>query len=124
MQYNDETTGWVLDFYRDVDAMDRGRIGPWLSAAYEARYGNSPPIRGREEALDGSERFWATIRSMRHDIREVVAGGDRAVILADVTYTRLDGSEVCVPVASFVRRSGEREVDRLQVYADLSPLNG
>jgi len=122
MQENDRAAGWVLDLYEDVDAMDRERIGRWLSATYEVRYGNNPPIRGREDALDSSERFWATIRSMRHDIREVVIDGNRAVVLADVTYVRLDGNSITMPVATYVRRSGEREIDRLQVYADLSPL--
>lgn len=117
-----EENAWVFDFFRDVDAMDRDRIGPWLSPNYETQLGNRPVVRGKEAALDNSARFWATLRSMRHQIEEIVIDGDRAVSLATVTYTRVDGSAVSMPVATYLRRSGEREVDRVQVYIDLAPL--
>jgi hypothetical protein len=122
MQQIDEKAAWVYALYADVDAMDRDRIGPWLSPDYQTQFGNNPPVVGKAAALANSERFWRTIRSMRHAIEDVVVDGDRAVLIATVTYTRLDGLEISLPVATFLRRSGEREIDRLQVYADLAPL--
>lgn len=124
MPYIDEAAAWVIELFQDVDAMDRDRIGPWLSADYEARFGNNPPSVGKEAALNNSARFWQTIRAMRHEVEDVLIDGNRAVSLAIVTYTRLDGSEVSMPVATAVRRSGEREIDRLWIYTDLAPLFG
>jgi len=122
MQQNDEAAAWVFELYADVDAMHRDRIGPWLAPDYETRLGNNPVVRGKAAALANSERFWKTIRGMRHTIEDVVVDGDRAVSLAKVTYTRLDGSEVTMPVATYLRRSGPRQIDQLWIYGDLSPL--
>jgi hypothetical protein len=122
MQQIEDNAAWVYELYTDVDAMRRDRIGPWLAPNYETRMGNNPPVLGKAAALANSERFWKTIRSMRHTIEDVVVDGDRAVSLAIVTYTRLDGSEVSLPVATYLRRSGPREIDQLWVHGDLAPL--
>jgi hypothetical protein len=123
MSTTDDKRGWVIDLYRDVDAMDRNRIGRWLSADdYETRFGNRPPVIGKENALASSARFWTTISAMRHEIHEILVDGNRAVSIATVTYTRLDGSEVSMPVSTFIRWSGERKIDRLWIYADITPL--
>jgi hypothetical protein len=60
---------------------------------------------------------------MSHSFVKVVEQGDSAYLEAVVTYTRLNGSTVQIPVSTAIdRRDGLIAAQR--VYIDLAPLFG
>lgn len=118
------TTDWAADFFRDADSFELPRLVSWFSDDVEVRFGNAPAIQGREAAAEAFRSFWSSIAGMRH-IREVcLIDGDLAGQFSQVTYTRHDGSEATMPVASHLRRVGEGKIDRLWIVIDMAPLFG
>ena len=56
--------------------------------------------------------------SLLHAIERI---GPATIVEADVTYTRLDGSTVTVPVVTIYRSRGGR-IDDYRVFIDLAPV--
>lgn len=113
---------WTAEFFRDADTLDMDQLAPWFADDVQVRFGNAPPANGKAEAVAGLQRFWTMITKMRHIPALLLGDDDNVVQLATVTYTDLGGREVSLPVASHLRRSGDRRIDRLWVYIDLAPL--
>jgi hypothetical protein len=88
------------------------------------RFGNAPAILGRAAAEQAFRQFYSSLSGMRHRREALVSSGDLAAQMAVVTYTRRDGSEVSMPVASHLRRVGGQKIDRLWIFIDLAPLFG
>jgi ketosteroid isomerase-like protein len=117
-----KTDDWAADFFRDADTLDLKTLATWFSDDVEVRFGNGPPITGQINAQEAFGNFWATITGMRHRREALLADGDMAMQFSQVTYTRHDGSDVTMPVASHLRRVGANRIDRLWIVIDLAPL--
>jgi len=113
---------WVEDFYREVDKLDMACLSAAISDDIDVRFGNNPTINGKAAAIESFKAFWTAIAGMAHRRVELVAQGDMAVFMANVTYTRHDGSTVTVPVSSHIRKDNNGKINRLWVYIDLAPL--
>ena len=96
----------------------------WFADTIEVRFGNAPPIHGRTAAEQAFREFFSSLSGMRHRREVLVSSADLAAQMAVVTYTRRDGSEVSMPVASHLRRVGGQKIDRLWIFIDLAPLFG
>ena len=88
----------------------------------DLRLGNMPPIIGRQGAEEAFRQFWSTLTGMSHERQQLVLEGNCAFQGSIVTYTRLDGKKVSMPVASHLRLTPEGRSDRLWIYIDLAPL--
>lgn len=88
------------------------------------------PVRGREslkEAIKGSLAMWAEVRV---EIGELVAEGDQAVALVTINGTMqgefmgqsVDGKQLTMQVAHFLRFSGGRIVEDRQITDGLVVL--
>ena len=115
---------WTSAFFRDVDTLVVEKLIAWFAETIEVRFGNAPPIHGTTVAEQAFRQFYGSISGMRHRQEVLVSSGDLAVQLAVVTYTRQDGSEVSMPVASHLRRVGSQTIDRLWIFIDMAPLFG
>lgn len=116
------TANWVENFYREVDKLDIECLSECIAEDIEVHFGNNPPIHGKAAALETFRHFWGTIAGMSHKREELILVGNLGVLMATVTYTRLDNSTVPLPVASYVRKNAQGKIDRLWVYLDLAPL--
>ena len=87
-----------------IDSLDPRALVGFVAEDATMRFGNAEPLVGPEAIVAASEAFLATVRGVRHHIREVwtVDATTIATTIADteVTYTRLDGKVVTVPVVS------------------------
>lgn len=113
---------WPAEFFRDADRLELPGLVAWFSDDIEVRFGNAPAIRGKAAAEEAFRSFWSSIAGMRHLRECLVVEGDVAAQFAQVTYVRHDGSEATMPVASHLHRSGERQIDRLWIVIDMTPL--
>ena len=113
---------WYEEFYAGLDRLDGSMFDRHCTPDTVVRMANHPPAEGRDAARAAIEHFWATIGGMKHTLVNVVESGDTAVLEAFVDYTRLDGSEVRIPVATSIdRRDGLIAAQR--IYIDLAPLH-
>lgn len=113
---------WAGAFLRDADQLDLPLLMRWFGPDIDLRLANVPPIAGRAAVEATFADFWSGIKGMRHRREQLVTDGDTAFQGSQVTYTRLDGREVTMPVASHLRRDAAGLLDRLWIYIDLGPL--
>ena len=115
---------WTAAFFRDADTLVVETLISWFAETVEVRFGNGDPIHGMAAAEQAFRQFYSSLSGMRHRREALVSSGDLAAQMAVVTYIRKDGSEVSMPVASHLRRVGDRKIDRLWIFIDLAPLFG
>jgi hypothetical protein len=105
-----------------VDAQDIVGNARYMDPAVRFRFGNGPVLVGHEALADGQRQLYGAVRGLRHRLLGVWRDGDVVTAEADVTYTRLDGAEVTVPVVSLLRLSGPELVGDYRVVSDLTPV--
>jgi hypothetical protein len=113
---------WAGAFFRSADTFDIEQLTAWFADDVEVRFGNQPAIVGKSGAREAFAGFWSNIAGMRHAREALVSLGNMAAQMSIVTYTRHDGSEVSMPVASHLRRTGPAQIDRLWIFIDMAPL--
>ena len=116
------SSDWVAAFFADADKKDIAALSAWFAPNIELRFANNPPLHGKEAAAEAMGGFYSTISAMRHKRENVIIDGNVAAQQAVVTYTDLNGREVPLPVASYLRRSAPDVLDRLWIYIDIAPL--
>lgn len=113
---------WPAAFFTDADKLHLPTLMNWFGEEIDLRLANTPPIIGRPAVEATFKQFWSTISGMKHVREQLVCDGDSAFQGSIVTYTRLDGKKVSMPVSSHLRRDGNGRLNRLWIYIDLAPL--
>jgi ketosteroid isomerase-like protein len=109
------------DLFADIDSMQPDRFAQHLSPDATMRFGNAPPVRGRNAIRDAWASFCETLDGVQHDVVEQWEAGDATIVEASVTYTRKDQSVVTVPVVTIYRADDEL-IDDYRIFIDLAPL--
>jgi ketosteroid isomerase-like protein len=117
-----DANDWPARFFTEVDTFSVDRLLDCFADDVEVRFGNQDAIHGKEAARAAFTGFYSTIAGMRHEADTVVISGDLATQQATVIYTRQDGRDVRLPVASHLRRTPQGLINRLWIYIDLAPL--
>ena len=117
----DECTEWVEKMYELLDARDVEGFVTHFTPGGTLRVANGEPVAGRVAIRDAVEEFLAAVGDVSHAFRSQVCADDWVFVEAEATYTRRDGASVVVPVAAAIELS-EGLAERMQVYADLSPV--
>jgi hypothetical protein len=113
---------WVSAFFQTADQCNADLTAEWFAENIDMRFANHPPVSSKAEAREGLRQFMSNIAGMVHERESRVMEGDAAVQMATVRYTLPDGREVPLPVASHLRRNGDKLLDRLWIYIDVAPL--
>lgn len=113
---------WVAGFFHAADRKEIDALAEWFADDIELRFANNAPIHGKIAAREAMGGFYDTITGMRHAREHIIMDGNNAAQQAVVTYTRHDGREVSLPVASYLRRTEAGPLDRLWIYIDIAPL--
>jgi SnoaL-like domain len=109
------------DLFADIDSMQPDRFAQHLSAHATMRFGNAPPVHGRDAIRDAWASFCETVDGVQHDVVEQWEAADATIVEANVTYTRKDQSVVTVPVVT-IYRAGDELIDDYRIFIDLAPL--
>jgi ketosteroid isomerase-like protein len=109
------------ELFADIDSMQPDRFARHLSPEATMRFGNAPPVRGRDAIRDAWASFCETLDGVHHEVVEQWESGDATIVEASVTYTRKDQGVVTVPVAT-IYRAGDELIDDYRIFIDLAPL--
>ena len=111
----------IDELFRAIDSMDVNKFVTFLTEDAQFKFGNNPPVVGKEAIKKTVEEFFSSINSSSHKIINTWTHTDTVVCQGEVTYTRKDNSKVTIP---FVNIFGLKEnlVKDYQIYIDISPL--
>ena len=121
-QHQGERT-WYEEFYAGLDSKDLSVVDRLCTPDTTFRMANHDIDEGIDAVRANTAHFFTMIGGMSHSFVKVTEQGDSAYLEAVVTYTRLNGSTLSVPVCTAIdRRDGLIAAQR--VYVDLAPLFG
>ena len=106
------------------DAVDNLRLDEFMDRHTDdasVRFGNNPPVQGKEAIRESISGFWSMLNGMTHTVKNRWDDGDTTVLEANVAYDCKDGRIVEVPCVSILERKGE-QISDLRVLIDLTPL--
>jgi ketosteroid isomerase-like protein len=104
-----------------IDGRDASAFAAFLAPDGEFRFGNAPPVVGRDAVRDAVAGFFAAIGGCSHRLLRTWQSEGAVACEGEVTYTRRDGSAVTLPFANvFVLRG--REIASYRIYIDNAPL--
>lgn len=115
------TAEWVWDYFRDVDTFDPEQVVKHYAEDGSFRFGNQPPVQGKDAIREMLRQFYGSIRDMKHRNTGLWLGDNSAVFEAEVTFTRNDGSSVTIPASSIIRREGDLVTD-FRMIMDATPV--
>jgi len=85
-------------------------------------FGNGEPMIGPAAVEAGVTGFFTTIKALRHRIVNEWHGESGSVAELEVTYDRLDGKQVAIPVTTILHRRNDGLIDDYRVMFDLAPV--
>jgi ketosteroid isomerase-like protein len=104
-----------------IDGRDARAFAGFLAADGEFRFGNAPPVVGRDAVREAVAGFFGAIGGCRHRLLRAWQAEGSVACEGEVTYTRHDGSQVTLPFANvFVLRGAE--IASYRIYIDNAPL--
>jgi ketosteroid isomerase-like protein len=112
---------WYEKFYAALDGKDISVLDRLCTPDTRVQFANHEPCEGRMAVREVMLHFWSTIERMEHRFTNVFEVDDQALLEADVTYTRLDGSSVVIKAGTVIRRRDGLVADQ-RIYVDLTPL--
>lgn len=112
---------WLNDLFTVIDFKDAKDLGQFLSEDVKFCFANQAPVIGRDAVVASIDAFFQSIKSLSHSIEDVVDDDNRLICRGQVTYTRLDDSELTVPFSNWFYQRDELITDYL-VFADNSAL--
>jgi ketosteroid isomerase-like protein len=116
-----QTGDWWNGLFESIDSKETPRFLEFLTADAEFRFGSAPGVHGHEAIGAAVNAFFGVIAASRHRMIRRWEDTDSAVCEGEVTYTRLDGSQVTLPFTNvFYLRDGK--IARYLIYIDQSPL--
>jgi ketosteroid isomerase-like protein len=113
----------VTQILKTVDSKDAQAFSSHLTDDAVFRYGAQEPVKGREAVRDYVAGFFGTVRTLEHQVIDTWQGEGSFVCRGDVTYTKLDGTQVSVPFTNVYKLEGNLVREYL-VYIDPTPLMG
>lgn len=112
---------WLADLFRAIDAKDAARFASFVAEDGTFLFANAPAVVGRAAICEAVTGFFASIRSLAHEVSSVAQQGTQLWCRGTVTYVRLDGSTLNVPFSNYFEMRGGK-VGHYQIYVDASKL--
>jgi ketosteroid isomerase-like protein len=104
-----------------IDTKDIETFLSFLTDDATFRFGSAPAVSGKAVIRDAVDGFFSSIASSRHSIANVLRDGAMQVCEGEVTYRRMDGSEVSLPFANVFELAGPL-IRHYRIYIDIGPL--
>jgi limonene-1,2-epoxide hydrolase len=104
-----------------IDRQDTAAFVGFLSDDAVFRFGSAPPVQGRDAVAAAVDGFFGTIAGLSHIVNKTLMRGSTQVCEGEVTYTRLDGTEITLPFTDIFEYEGEL-ITHYKIYMDISPL--
>ncbi|MBH8563059.1 nuclear transport factor 2 family protein [Nostoc sp. CENA67] len=111
----------VLESGPNTPIQSSERYVTFLTESAQFRFGNFDTLVGHNAIKDSLVNFCQQVKSIYHDIKREWEFGDVVFLDMEVTYYRLDGTAVTLPVMDFFQFKGNL-IQELGIYMDISPL--
>jgi ketosteroid isomerase-like protein len=108
--------------FREVDARDPAAFSELFAHDGRLVFANGEPLIGRETIRVGVAGFYATVKGLHHQILNEWNVEHDTVVEALVTYDRLGGDSVTIPVVSIWHARDDGLIDDYRVYFDVAPV--
>lgn len=125
-----DVISWARALYSDgVDRKDASAFANAFVADGWLRFGNNPPITGRDNIREAIAQFFTLFASLSHEDTGTTWTDGTLVLEANVTYTLHQGGTVTVSACTIFRmadpgETGKPVARKCQIYVDLAPLFG
>ena len=116
-----EDAGWVKRLFSSIDNMDTEAFLSFLEDDALFRFGSEQVVTGKEAIGETIGGFFASIKGLRHDILEIWFEAGTVICRGEVTYTRIDDSDVTLPFVDILRMRGKR-IGEYLIYIDIKLL--
>lgn len=110
-----------MRLFQAIDNKDTETFLSFLSDDAVFRFGNIPPVEGRENIGQFLDNWFPTIRSVSHDQIEIWEAEGVKIMNGRVTYTRHDGSKLPVFFSNTFKMKGEK-IREYFIFVDTSQL--
>ena len=117
-----DTKNKIINLFKVIDGMDTFSFTSFLTDDVMFRFGNMPEVEGRDNVGQAVSGFYASIRSLSHDIDNIWENEGVVVCNGIVTYTRHNSSKLSVPFANIFKMKGDLIKEYL-IYTDISELH-
>ncbi len=114
-------SGWLESLLRAIDARDAAAFVGFLTTDATFRFGNAPPVHGREAIEAVARGFFEAIAGLSHALNEQWSLAEVTICTGTVSYTRRDRRVLTVPFANVLKLRAGRIYD-YQVFVDNSAL--
>jgi len=109
------------ELFAAIDGKDTDAFLGFLTDDGVFRFGAAPAVEGQDAIGAAVGGFFQSIAGSTHRLIKVLRDGDSMAIEGEVTYRRLDGSEVTVPFTNVFELDDEL-VRHYKIYIDIQPL--
>jgi len=111
----------MIALFRSIDTKDTRQFLTFLTEDAQFRFGNQPPAVGAQTIASMLDGFFPSIKALRHTILNNWTAADHVICEGTVTYTRHNGSTLCVPFVDVFAMTGALIKD-FRIYVDVSQL--
>lgn len=113
---------FACEVFRRVDGFSPAEFAELFALDGKLVFANGAPMIGPPAIETGTSGFFGTIKGLRHEIvNEWHQQGD-TVLELKVTYDRLDGKQVTIPVVTVWHRRDDGLIDDYRVFFDVAPV--
>ncbi len=111
----------IPHMYNIIDNKDSKGLVNLMTDDANFIFANIPAAKGKSEIISFLDNFFESIKSLKHEKLEYWQNDDKVTARGQVTYTRLNETELSVPFAVILKMQNGRIRD-YQIYADTSEL--
>ena len=111
----------ILDLFAAIDRFDTETFASYLDEDARFKFANIPVITGKNNIFEFVAGFFQSIKAIRHKNFEIYELEGIRFVLANVTYTRLDGTTLSVDFSNTFKLKGNKIKDYL-IFIDNSEL--
>jgi ketosteroid isomerase-like protein len=113
---------FATDLFADVDRKDAALFANYLADDAVFRFANADEVVGKDNIESTLGAFYDAIKALSHERQGLWEADDSTVVWSDVTYTRLDDSQLTVPVVTIIRRNDDGLIVDYRIFMDATPL--
>jgi uncharacterized protein (TIGR02246 family) len=104
-----------------IDAKDTETFLRFMTDDATFRFGSAPAVSGKDAIRQAVDGFFSSIAGSRHQLTNILEDDATRVCEGEVTYQRLDGSELSLPFTNIFELDG-RLIRHYKIYIDVGPL--
>lgn len=104
-----------------IDSGDPTQFAKLLTEDSVFKFGNFTPAVGKNAVFKAQTDFFASVKSTNHTILKTWTALGSIVVQMEVTYIRLDGSTITLPVTDIFILENNK-VSQTLIYMDITPL--